>query len=77
MNLTLLGTLKRVLPDLYGGTRRMLDPHSRRRLIAGARAVRGAVEMYEPCVELDVARLKLMEAEHWIGAADTTPKETR
>lgn len=74
-NLTLLGLLKRVLPDLATGSRRLLDAHVRRRLMAGTRAVRGAVEMYEPCVELDMARLKLIEAEHWIAEAEIAKGE--
>ena len=68
-NLTLLGRLRRVLPDIPSERPRMLSMHARRSLQQGVRAVQASVEIYEPSIELDMARLKLTEAEMWIGRA--------
>lgn len=68
-SLTLLGTLRRILPDSPRDGNRTLTGRTRRSLMSGAMAVRGAVEMYSPCVELDMARLNLIQAEMWIQRA--------
>jgi hypothetical protein len=69
-HVTLLGNLRRILPGKAGHAALTLTSERRRTLVSGARAVRAAVEMYEPCVELDLARLKLIEAEMWIDRAE-------
>lgn len=74
-NLTLLGTLRRVLPDIPSERPRLLSLHARRSLQQGVRAVQASVEIYEPCVELDMARLKLTEAAMWIANAPTLKGE--